>query len=339
MPEKIEKSTLLSMYKNMKLTRRFDDVTIDLMNQGEIPGPLHPSIGMEAIGVGLGTAMIDGDFICATHRTLSAQITRGAEIKHILAEFMGRVDGYMSGKGGSMHISGGLDKGMFSIDSVVGSRAGFGTGIALALKLSKKNNVVVAGYGDGGANQGPVHEAMNMAAIWSLPILYFCENNQYAATTSVKYSSKIENLSQRAAAYGFSGETIDAMNVMTVYNAAKKAIDKIRSGGGPHLIECKAYRYRGHWSGEELQTYIKYRDKDEIALWKSKDPLLTFSKELTETYGCTQAELQAVDKEVEDIMDEAVEFARNSKFPEPEEALRGMYASPYPNIPHKGWID
>lgn len=339
MPEIIDKNTSLKMYKNLKLTRRFDEVTIDLMNQGEIPGPLHPAIGMEAIGVGLGTAMDDGDFICASHRTLSAQITRGAQIKHILAEFMGKVDGYMSGKGGSMHISGGIDKGMFSIDSVVGSRAGFGTGIALALKLSKKNNVVVAGYGDGGANQGLVHESMNIAAIWNLPILYFIENNQYAATTSVKYSNKIKNLSQRAEAFGFSGETVDGMDVVTVYNTAKKAIDKIRSGAGPHLIEFIAYRYRGHWSGEELQTYIKYRDKDEIELWKSRDPLKIFPDEMVKKYGCTEEELKCIDREVEGILDDAVEFARNSKFPEPEEAVKGMYATPYPNIPHKGWID
>ena len=339
MTEKIDKSTYLKMYKNLRLARRFDERTVELMNQGEIPGPLHPAIGMEAIGVGIGTAMKDGDFLCSSHRTLSGQITRGAELKYILAEFMGRVDGYMSGKGGSMHISAGLDKGIFALDSVVGSRVGFGTGIALAFKLRKENKVVVAGYGDGGANQGVVQEAMNMAAIWKLPILFYCENNQYAATTSVKYSNLIKNLSERASAFGFSGETIDGMDVITVYNSANNAIEKIRSGSGPYLLECVSYRYRGHWSGEELQTYIKYRTDDEINYWKSKDPLKIFPNDLIEKYNCTEEELNKIDKEVEDIMEEAVEFARKSKFPEPENAIKDMYATTYEGIPHKGWID
>jgi len=339
MTEKIDKNILLSMYKNLKLARRFDEKTVELMNQGEIPGPLHPAIGMEAIGVGIATAMGERDFLCSSHRTLSGQITRKAELKYILAEFMGKVDGYMSGKGGSMHISGGLDKGIFGIDSVVGSRVGFGAGIALAFKLRGEKRVVVAGYGDGGANQGVVHETMNMAAIWKLPVLFYCENNQYAATTSVKYSNLIKNLSQRASAYGFSGETIDGMDVICVYNHAKDAIEKIRSGSGPFLLECISYRYRGHWSGEELQTYIKYRNKEEIEYWKSKDPLKTFPSDLITKYNCTEDELKRIDKEVEDIIQEAVEFARNSKFPEPKDALKNMYATPLEGIPHKGWMD
>ena len=340
MPEKTDKNTCLRMYKNLKIVRRFDEISIELMNTGEIPGPLHPAIGMEAIGVGIGTAMSEGDYLCAAHRSsLSGQITRGVELKYILAEFMGKKDGCMSGKGGSMHISGGIDKGIFALDSVVGSRPGFGAGIALALKLKGEDKVVIAGYGDGGANQGVIHEVMNMAAIWNLPILFYCENNQYAATTSVKYSNLIKNLSERAASYGFSGETIDGMDLISVYESTKDAIEKIRSGNGPHLLEFVSYRFAGHWSGEELQTYINYRSDEEVEEWKLKDPLRTFPDKIVKEYNCTREELDKIDKEVEVILDEAIEFSRNSKFPEPEEAIEKMYATPFEGIPHKGWID
>ena len=330
---------MIDQYKKMVTIRLFEEKVQDLYARGSVPGLIHLYIGEEAIAAGVCSHLRREDYITTTHRGHGHVIGKGAELKYILAEFMGRVDGYMSGKGGSMHISAGLDKGIFALDSVVGSRVGFGTGIALAFKLRKENKVVVAGYGDGGANQGVVQEAMNMAAIWKLPILFYCENNQYAATTSVKYSNLIKNLSERASAFGFSGETIDGMDVITVYNSANNAIEKIRSGSGPYLLECVSYRYRGHWSGEELQTYIKYRTDDEINYWKSKDPLKIFPNDLIEKYNCTEEELNKIDKEVEDIMEEAVEFARKSKFPEPENAIKDMYATAYEGIPHKGWID
>ncbi len=340
MSDKIDKKILLSIYKNLKLARRVDEKTIELLNNGEIYGWLHPAIGMEAIGVGIATAMQDKDFFCPARRTgISGQITRGMEIDYMMAEMMGRIDGFCHGKGGATHFSAGLEKNIFTTDSVVGSRPGYGAGIALSFKLRGEKRVVAAGYGDGAANQGLIHEVMNMAAIWKLPILFYCENNQYAVTTSAKYSTAIKQLSDRASAYGFSGETVDGMDVITVYKKAKNAIENIRSGDGPYLLECISYRFMGHYSGESFQTHVKYRTDEEINYWKSKDPLRIFPDDLIKKYNCTRNELGKIDREVEQAIEHAVGFARKSKFPEPEDALKDMYATPYKTIPRKGWID
>ena len=319
----------LEIYKNLKLARKFEEKTIELMNKGEIPGPLHPSNGMEAIGVGVCSALKKGDIICPSHRTISGQITKGAQIKYLLAEYMGKIDGYNRGKGGSMHINAGFENDVFGVDSVVGGKASFSIGIALANKLRKNNHIVVAFFGDGAMNQGVVHESMNMAAIWKLPVLFVCENNKYAATTSAKYSTLLENLSVRAGAYGFNGHTVDGMDVVSVFKKSQEIIEKMREGDGPALLECNAYRYKGHWSGEELQNYIKYRSKEEIKEWELKCPIKTYKKYLINNNIYSEDKISEIDNKVEAIIEEAVDFARKSSFPSPEEGLRGMYATEY----------
>ena len=184
---------------------------------------------------------------------------KGADVRIVLAEFLGKAGGCHSGKAGSMHISAGLELGIFGVDSVIGSRPGFGAGLALASQLRGENNVTAAFYGDGAANQGIVHESMNIAAIWKLPLLFVCENNQYAYTTSVKDANAINSLSERAKAYGFTGETVDGMDVVAVYLAARKMVEQIRSVGGPLLLECEAFSFEGHWSGERGRTDLTYR--------------------------------------------------------------------------------
>ncbi len=338
MINEIDKDVCLEMYRNMKLTRRFDATTVDLMDQGEIPGSLHPAMGMEAIGVGVCTALRPTDLICPTHRTISAQITRGVDVRIVLAEFLGKVGGCHSGKAGSLHISAGLEMGIFGVDSVIGSRPGFGAGLALASQLRGENNVTVAFYGDGGANQGIVHEAMNIAAIWKLPLLFVCENNQYAYTTSVKDANAISPLSERAKAYGFTGETVDGMDVVAVYLAARKMVEQIRSIGGPLLLECEAFSYEGHWSGERRQSYLTYRTDEEIAHWKSRCPIKTYYDRLMESGVCKEEELMTVDKQVESLIEEAVVFSHNSSFPDFEEAFKHVYATEYKGIPQPGWI-
>ena len=270
MEEKTSKEFYLGIYKNLKLTRRFEEKTIEMMNKGEIPGPLHPSNGMEAVGVGVCTALKKGDIICPSHRTISGQITKGAEIKYLLAEYMGKIDGYNKGKGGSMHVNAGFENDVFGVDSVVGGKASFAIGIALAGKLRGQKNVTVAFFGDGAMNQGVVHESMNMAAIWKLPVLFVCENNQFAATTSVKYSTLLEKLSKRAEAYGFEGFTVNGMDVIAVHDKTKEIVEKIRSGNGPALLECITYRFKGHWQGDPEV----YRSKEEVEKWvKTKCPI------------------------------------------------------------------
>lgn len=329
MKTEIDKELYLKFYKNLKLTRRFEEKTIELMNKGEIPGALHPSNGMEAVGVGVCSALIKGDMVCPSHRTISAQITKGAEIKYLMAEYMGKVDGYNRGKGGSMHINAGFENDVFGVDSVVGGKASLATGIALAAKLRKNNSVTAVFFGDGAMNQGVVLESMNMAAIWKLPVLFVCENNQYAATTSAKDSTLLKNLSSRADAFGFSGYTVDGMDVLAVYSKAIELVRKMREGNGPSLLEAKTYRFRGHWSGEELQNYVKYRTKDEIKEWELKCPILTFGKYLTGSNICSKSDIEAIDEEIEKILEDAVDFARASSYPPAEEGLKGMYATEY----------
>ena len=337
MIKQLDKDVCLGLYRSLRLTRRFDETTIELWNQGVIIGPLHPAIGMEAIGVGICTALKSIDFICPTHRTISSQITRGIDIRLLMAEFMGKSSGYHSGKGGSMHISP-LELGILGVDSVIGSRPGLGAGLALASKLRGDEGVTVAFYGDGGANEGIVHESMNIAAIWQLPLLFVCENNQYAYTTSAKDANAVEPLSRRAEAYGFTGQTIDGMDVVAVYVEARQMVEKIRSGSGPLLLECHAFDFKGHWSGESQQTYLNYRTKEEVAHWEARCPVLTHRSRLLEGGISTEQELSAIDEQVERLIEEAVEFGRNSEFPNPDEALKHVYATAYKGIPQPGWI-
>ena len=336
MIKNFSKENLLNIYKNLKLGRRFEEKVIELGDLNEIRGPIHPSIGMEAVGVGVCLALNEKDIIVPTHRGIPAIIAKGADIKYMFAELMGRANGCNQGKGGTMHISD-LSIGVIGADSIVSGGVPIALGAALVSKLRNSKKVTVAFYGDGGSNQGVVHETMNMAAIWDLPIIFVCENNQYAVSTSVKYSTKIENLSQRAEAYGFSGVTVDGMDVLAVYNAAKDIIEKARSGKGPSLLECKTYRFQGHFTAEGILG-LNYRTDEEIKYWKSRCPIKSWAKKLIEEDICGQDELIEVDNLVEGLIEEAVEFARASKLPEPEDALKDMYATEYKGIPQKGWL-
>lgn len=321
------KKDYLNFYKYLKLTRRFEEETIKLSNLGEIRGPMHPSIGMEAIGVGVCLALRKEDIITSTHRGFTAKISKGLDIKCMLAELMGRVNGYSHGKGGHMHMSD-LNIGVIGVEGSVGGAVPIALGVSLISKLRNKNQVIVAFYGDGAANVGVVHETMNMAAIWNLPIIFVCENNRYAVSTSIKYSTKIGKLSTRARAYGFPGYTVDGMNVFTVYNATKDLAEKARDGKGPFLLECMSYRYQGHFTAEAI-IGLKYRTNREIKYWESRDPIKSCIKNLLEEKVCNQSELDKIDEIVENLIKEAVDFARSSKWPKAEDALKDMYAKEY----------
>lgn len=335
---KLNKKICLDLYKNLKLARRFAEKIIELANRGEIPGFLHSAVGMEAPGVGVCYALKKEDIVVPTHRKPAHLITRGADIKYMMAEYMGKVTGYNKGKGGELHCTPEFETGVIAVEAQVSvGQAPIAGGIALANKLRGEKRVTVVFYGDGGANEGAVHETMNMASIWNLPILFVCDNNKYAVTTSTSYSSKLENLSQRASAYGFSGITVDGMDVIKIYKNAKEIIEKIRKGSGPFILECKSYRYHGHYTGEEILK-LKYRTKDEIEYWKSRCPVKMCYKYLIDEKICSSEELNEIDNLVEAAINDAVEFGRNSKYPEPEDALKDMYASEYEGIPDKGWV-
>jgi len=334
--KEITERKALELYEKMVLCRKFEEKVIELVNKNEIYGTTHEYIGEEAIGVGICTALNKDDFIGSTHRGHGHIIAKGGDIKYMYAELFGRANGYNCGKGGSMHIAD-LSLGILGANGIVGAGVPIAVGAALAIKTRNKKNIVVSFYGDGAANQGVVHEAMNMAAIWNLPILFVCENNQYAVSTSFKYSSKVKDLSCRAKSYGFDGKTIDGMDIQEVYENAFEIIGKVRSGNGPFLLECKTYRFQGHFTAESILG-LNYRSDEEIDSYKQKCPIKTWQKKILNEGLCSEIEIDKIDKTIDKIIDEAIEFARSSKFPEPSDALKEMYSTKYNGIPQKGWL-
>ena len=328
MIENFDKEKCLDIYRRLKMSRRFEQKTLELGGQGEILGSLHVGVGQEAVHTGIALALKEGDIAFRTHRDTGQMIAEGIDPKYLFAELMGKINGYCRGLGGSMHLPG--------ISGVLGVNVPMASGAALAFKMRKEKRVAVGQYGDGASNLGPLHESMNIAAIWKLPVVFICENNGYAVTTPIKYSSLLENLSDRGKAWGIPGETIDGMDVMTVYKAASRLIERARSGEGPAILECKTYRFEDH-SKSTANLVLSYRSKDEIAEWMKKDPILRWSERLINEKICTQDEIAKVDELVEKTLEEAVEFARNSPLPEPEDAFKYMYASKIEGIPQKGW--
>jgi pyruvate dehydrogenase E1 component alpha subunit len=332
---KINKKLASDMYKRMQLCRKFEEKVVELVNANEIYGTTHEYIGQEAVAVGICLAIKPEDYIMSTHRGHGHMIAKGGEMKYMFAELMGKSSGYNCGKGGSMHIAE-PDIGILGANGIVGGGVPIACGAALSLKLDKKKEIVVSFYGDGASNQGVVHESMNLAAIWNLPVLFVCENNKYAVSTSVEYSSKIKDLSKRAEAYGFKGFTIDGMDVIEVYKKANELVKSIRDGNGPFLLECKTYRYSGHFTAENMLG-LDYRTDEEIDNFKARDPIINFVKKILTDGICSQKEITEIDIQVERSVDKAVDFARNSDLPEPGEALKGMYATPLKGIPKRGW--
>lgn len=328
MIKQFNKEQCLDIYKRLRTGRRFEEKTIEISNQGDILGSIHAGIGMEAGGVGISLALKDGDIAYRTHRGFSQMLAEGEDPKYMFAELMGKKVGYNKGMGGSMHLAG--------ISGVLGTNGHMAAGAALAFKTRGEKRVAIGQYGDGAANLGPLHESINMAAIWKLPVVFVCENNQYAVSTSVKYSNSLENLSDRAKAYNIPGETVDGMDVIAVYEAATKFIERARNGEGPAILECVSYRYEDHSKSTAAQR-LTYRPQEEVEAWKKKDPLITWPQKLIDEKICTQKEIDKVNEEVEEVLAEAEKFAKENPFPEPEDAFKYMYATPVPGLPQKGW--
>ena len=326
---------LVEMYGCMRLIRRFENKVVEMVNTNEIPGTTHEYVGQEAVAVGVCAALREADGITSTHRGHGHILAKGGDPRRVMAELFGRADGYNRGRGGSMHIAD-LALGIYGANGLVGAGTPIACGAALAAKREGRGRVVTSFFGDGAINQGVVHEAMNLAAIWKLPVVFVCENNSYAITASIHDMLAIPRIVDRAAAYGFPGEQVDGMDVLAVHAGAQRAVARARAGEGPSLLECMTYRYSGHFT-TEYALGLKYRSQEEIDAWKTKDPLLTFPARL-ETMGVLSAGgKDAIDREVEVVLAEAIAFSRQSPFPEAEEALDGMYAVSYPNTPARGW--
>ncbi len=316
----LDKPMLLEIYRKMVAVRVFEETAADLFLKGQLPGFLHSYIGEEAVAAGVCAHLTPQDMITSTHRGHGHAVAKGARLDMMMAELFAKKTGYCHGKGGSMHIAD-LDLGILGANGIVGGGVPIATGAGLALKLKGTDRVTVAFFGDGGSNTGAFHEGVNMAAVWNLPVVFVCENNQYAESTPRGVHQRIKDIAQRAMAYDIPGVVADGMDVFDVYQKSGEAIDRARTGGGPTLVEAKTYRFMGHYVGDP-QTY---RTKDEVEQWKKRDPIAMFRQRAVEGGKIPAAELDAIDASIKKEMEQAVEFARQSPEPEVEAALQDIF--------------
>lgn len=316
-----DKKTLLAMYRTMVTVRLFETMAGEIFAAGQIPGFIHLSIGQEASSVGVCSCMRRDDYVVTTHRGHGHMIAKGADLKRMTAELLGKKTGYCKGKGGSMHIAD-FSIGFLGANGVVAGGLPIIAGAGLSIKLRKTDQVAVAFFGDGAANRGPVHEAMNMAAIWKLPVVFVCENNQYASTTPVNCACAGGDLFARAAAYKIHGEKIDGNDVLAVRKAAEAAVARARAGQGPTFLENVTYRIKGHFEGDPQ----KYRTVEEIDTWRKKDPIEDFARILKRKKYLTRTGEARILEDVQAELDKALAYARNSPLPEPEDALTDLYS-------------
>lgn len=321
MASNLTKEKLSELYKKMFEIRSFEEKVFELYAQNLVPGTIHLYVGEEAVAVGVCSTLRKDDYITSTHRGHGHCIAKGAKLKLIMAEILGKKTGYCKGKGGSMHIAD-FTIGMLGATAVVGAGIPIAMGAGLSIKLRGTDQVAACFFGDGASNQGTFHEAINMAAIWKLPVIFVCENNLYAMGTRQSTVMLLENIADRAVAYGIPGVTVDGNDVLAVYEAARKAVERARNGEGPTLIECKTYRHKGHSRIDPA----KYRPNEEVEEWLRKDPIKRFKKKLLQMNVLTETEIQSVEKEVLAEIEEAVKFAMESPYPAPEEALEDVYA-------------
>ena len=327
MPE--GKELYMLMLKRMMLIRRFDETVKDLVQSAELVGMAHCYIGEEAVAVGACTALRDEDYITGNHRSHGHPISKGGDVRRAMAELLGKATGYCKGKGGSMHLAD-FEIGILGESGIVASALPVAVGAALGSKMQNNDRVVISFFGDGASNQGACHEAMNMASIWKLPVIFLCENNQYAVTTSYRDTVAVENISDRAVAYSMPGVLVDGQDVMAMHEATVVAVQRARAGEGPSLIEAKTYRYEDHSEGLNRILREPYRTEEEVEQWKKRDPISLHSTWLKEQGVATEEEIDSVWSEVSQAIDDALEFARNSPYPEADDLFTDMYADPLP---------
>ena len=289
---------------------------------GEIPGFVHLYIGEEAIATGVCANLTEDDYIASTHSGHGHCIAKGADVNKMMAELFGRRTGYCKGKGGSMHIAD-FSIGMLGANGVVGGSLPIAAGAALAISMLDQKRVTVAFFGDGASNRGTFHESANLASVWKLPVIFLCENNQYASTTPYKTTTSVEDIADRAHGYSMPGVAVDGNDVFAVYEAAKAAIERARNGGGPSLLEAKTYRVKGHFVGDpEL-----YRSKEEVEeIFKKRDPISRFEKQVLNEGLLSQKKLDDIKLEAQEVIDNALAFAKASPEPDPSELLSDVYA-------------
>lgn len=317
----LSKEKLLWMYQKMVEIRQFELKVDELFKKNMIWGTCHLYVGEEATAVGACAALNPDDYITSTHRGHGHTIAKGADLKKMMAELLGKETGYCKGRGGSMHIVD-VFTGNLGANGIVAGGIPIATGAALASKLKKDNKVTICFFGDGAANEGVFHESLNMAGLWKLPVVYICENNLYGMSNPVSKSTAVKDIAQRAESYNMPGVIVDGNDIVEVYKAVKEAVDRARRGEGATLIESKTYRWLGHSKSDPRV----YRTREEEEEWKEKDPIKRFEKYLEETTDITKDELEEMNKIVEQEIEEAYQFAINSPDPRVEDLAKYVYA-------------
>jgi pyruvate dehydrogenase E1 component alpha subunit len=328
----IEKDKFLELFKTMVKIREFENEAMQLAMTNLTRAAVHTYNGQEAIAAGVCVGLRSDDYIVSNHRGHGHCIAKGADPVKMFAELMARETGYCKGKGGSMHIAD-PKIGMLGANGVVGGGIPISVGAAFGLKLEKKERIVVCFFGDGASNEGSFHEALNMASIWDLPVVFVCENNQYGISMHVTKSMKVKQISLRSQAYGIRGITIDGNKIDEVYQSFAEAAEEVRTGKGPILMEMLTYRMAGHYFGDNEN----YRTKEEVAKWKERDPIVYAEKLLADTYGVPPDEIDEIKKSQKEAILESSNKAKNDPFPREEDITNDLYDPTFAEITWKVW--
>ena len=318
---KLAPEQLLEMFYWLKLMRAFDLRLSTLVKQGKVRSGVYTGIGQEAIVVGTCFGLRKEDFICPLHRDLGTFLMKGVEPRGMMAQMFGKATGLSKGRDSALH-SGVTELGIFGNTSMLGANLPVAAGLGFTFKMEQIDNVVVAYFGEGASNVGDFHEALNFAGVQRLPVVFVCENNQYAYSVPLEKSMAIDDVADGAASYGFDGVSINGNDVLAVYQTTQGALARARSGEGPTLIECKTYRWHGH--SEHDKAF--YRTDEELAMWKSRDPIPTFTTYLQGMSVLTDEKIGEIEERIKQTIDDAVEFAMSSPDPQPEDALTDLYA-------------
>ena len=320
----LDRTNLLRIYETMATIRAFDEIIPYEAGQRGLSGG-HSSAGQEAVPTGICYQLTEDDYIASTHRGHGHCIAKGVDPIRMVSELFGRATGTNKGKGGSMHIAD-MSKGCLGTNGVVGASVPLAVGAALTSSIKGTGRVAVAFFGDGGANQGVVHESMNLASVWKLPVIFVCENNGYAESTPAEYATSVENVADRGASYSMPGVVVNGMDFFDVYEAAGQAVRRARLGQGPSLLECKTYRFYGHTSRDNPRSY---RSEEEEQYWRQRDPLISFRARVVQEGTITAEELEGIDRKTEQLIRDGIKFAEESPMPVDAE----LYVDVYVNYP------
>ena len=318
----LSRNTLIDLYATMLTIRRFEERVAAEVYAGKVPGFVHSYIGEEAIATGVCVHMDRQDRIVSHHRGHGPCIAKGADMTRMMAEIYGKKTGYCKGKGGSMHIAD-FSIGMLGADGIVGAGLPIATGAAMAAQLDRKGAIAAVFFGDGACNEGEFHEALNLASIWKLPLLFVCENNGYGVNTSAEYAMGAKDITRMPEAYHIANRSIYGNDVELVYEAAAEAIARLRKGDGPYFLECKTYRWHKHFLSNALEDL---RPSEELEAWKQKCPVAAFQKKLLDRKILTASEAEQIDQKILAQVEEAHAFAMESPYPQPQDALEDVYS-------------